>query len=58
MFRLALLFLMIALVAFIFGFGLVANLAYDLAKVVFALFLLLGAITLIVGSREKTLSDF
>jgi uncharacterized membrane protein YtjA (UPF0391 family) len=41
MLRFAILFLVIALVAALFGFGLVAGMAYDAAKILFVVFLVL-----------------
>jgi uncharacterized membrane protein YtjA (UPF0391 family) len=43
MLRLALLFLVIALVAGFFGFGLVANLAFEAARLLFFVFIVLAA---------------
>jgi uncharacterized membrane protein YtjA (UPF0391 family) len=42
MLRLALLFLVIALIAGLFGFGLVAGMAWEAAKLFFGLFLILA----------------
>jgi uncharacterized membrane protein YtjA (UPF0391 family) len=44
MLRLALLFLVVAIVAAFFGFGLVAGIAYDAAKVLFFIFLVLAVL--------------
>jgi uncharacterized membrane protein YtjA (UPF0391 family) len=47
MLRLAIVFLVLALIAGLFGFGLVANLSYDIARVLFFLFLVLFVVALI-----------
>ncbi len=57
MLRLAVLFLIIALVAAVFGFGLVASFAYDAAKILFFVFLVLAVIALVMGWRNRPLSD-
>jgi uncharacterized membrane protein YtjA (UPF0391 family) len=49
MLRLALLFLIIALVAGLFGFGFVASMSYDAAKIFFFLFIVLAVIFVIGG---------
>jgi uncharacterized membrane protein YtjA (UPF0391 family) len=49
MLRLAILFLIIALIAGFLGFGLVASASYDVAKIVFFVFLVLAVIALIGG---------
>lgn len=49
MLRLALVFLVIALVAGLFGFGLVGAIAWDAAKILFFIFLVLAVISLLVG---------
>jgi uncharacterized membrane protein YtjA (UPF0391 family) len=41
MLRFAILFLVIALISALFGFGLVAGMAYDAAKILFFVFLVL-----------------
>jgi len=52
MLRWAILFLVIALVAALFGFGLVANLSYDAAKILFFVFLVLFVVSLLAGWRR------
>jgi uncharacterized membrane protein YtjA (UPF0391 family) len=47
MLRLALTFLVLALIAGLFGFGLVASLSYDIAKILFFVFLVLFVLALI-----------
>lgn len=49
MLRLALVFLVMALVAGLFGFGLVGAIAWDAAKILFFIFLVLAVISLLVG---------
>jgi uncharacterized membrane protein YtjA (UPF0391 family) len=58
MFRLALLFLVTALMAGLFGFGLVADLDYPLGKYLFLFFFPLAILTFIAGARQRPLSDF
>jgi len=50
MLRLALVFLVIALIASLFSFGLIASLTYEAAKVVFFLFLVLAVIAFIADA--------
>jgi uncharacterized membrane protein YtjA (UPF0391 family) len=49
MFRLAVLFFIVALLAAFFGFGLVAGLAYDIAKILFFAFIVLAVLSLFGG---------
>jgi len=49
MLRLAILFLIIALIAGFLGFGFVAAVSFDVAKIVFFIFLVLAVIALIGG---------
>ncbi len=49
MLQLALLFLIIALIAAVFGFGLIASAAADIAKILFFIFLVIFVVTLIMG---------
>lgn len=44
MLRLALAFLVIALIASVFSFGIIAGFAYDAAKILFFLFLVLAVV--------------
>ncbi len=53
MLGLALTFLLIALLAGLFGFGLVAGASYGIAKVLFFVFLVLFIISLISGSVRR-----
>jgi uncharacterized membrane protein YtjA (UPF0391 family) len=49
MLRLALLFLVIALVAAFFGFGLVASFSFDAAKLLFVVFVVLAVLAVLGG---------
>jgi uncharacterized membrane protein YtjA (UPF0391 family) len=53
MLRLALLFLVIAIIAAVFGFGLVAGMAYDAAKIFFFVFIVLAVIAFIGGALRS-----
>lgn len=53
MLRWAFLFLIIALVAGAFGFGLIASTAVDLARILFFLFIVLFLIAIVGGRRPK-----
>jgi uncharacterized membrane protein YtjA (UPF0391 family) len=55
MLRLALAFVIVALIAALFGFGLVAGLAYDAAKILFVIFLVLAVLAIIFGQRTVPL---
>ena len=50
MLRLALVFLVVALIAAVFGFGLVADLSFDIAKLLFIVFLVLAVISFAAGA--------
>jgi len=50
----AITFLIIALIAGLMGFGLVSGLAYDAAKIVFFVFLVLFVVSLLAGRRAPT----
>jgi uncharacterized membrane protein YtjA (UPF0391 family) len=50
MLRLALLFLVIALLAGLFGFGLVANISWDAARIFFFVFLVLAVLAVLGGA--------
>lgn len=47
----AITFLIIALVAGLLGFGLVAGISYDAAKICFVVFLILFIVSLVMGRR-------
>jgi uncharacterized membrane protein YtjA (UPF0391 family) len=49
MLRLALLFLVIALIAGLFGFGLVADMSYGAARIFFFLFIVLAVVFVLGG---------
>ena len=51
MLNLAVTFLIIALIAALFGFGLVGGMAYTAAKICFFVFLVLAVISLLSGRR-------
>ena len=48
----ALTFLILAIVAAFLGFGLVAGIAYDAAKICFGVFLVLFIVSLVAGRRR------
>lgn len=50
MLRMALLFLIIALVSAVFGFGLIADVSYDAAKIMFFVFLVLAVVSFIADA--------
>lgn len=50
----ALMFLVIALIAGLFGFGLVGGMVYGAAKICFFIFLVLAVISLLTGKRIPT----
>lgn len=53
MLRLALVFLVIALIAALFGFGLVANYSFAAAKIVFFVFLVLAVLSFLGGRMGR-----
>ena len=53
MLRWTLIFLVIALVAGLFGFGGVASAAAGIAKVLFGLFLVLFLVSLVIGATRR-----
>lgn len=53
MLRLAVLFLVVAIISALFGFGLVAGVAYDAAKILFFVFLVLFVISLLFGAVRR-----
>jgi uncharacterized membrane protein YtjA (UPF0391 family) len=50
MLRLALVFLVIALIASLFSFGIISNFAFDAAKILFFLFLVLAVVAFIADA--------
>ena len=53
MLRLAILFLVIALIASLFGFGFVGAVAYDAAKILFFVFLVVAGVSLVMGLLRR-----
>ena len=51
MIKWAITFLVLALLAGLFGFGLIANLSFGIAKILFYIFIALFVISLIFGER-------
>jgi uncharacterized membrane protein YtjA (UPF0391 family) len=49
MLRLALMFVVIAIIAALFGFNLVAGLSYDVAKILFFIFVVLAILAFLGG---------
>jgi len=58
MVNLALPLLVVALVAAALGFGLVAGIDFQAAKIAFFVFLVLFILTLVVGSRRRPVDYF
>jgi len=55
MLRLALVFLIVALLSAMFGFGLIADFTFDAAKILFFVFLLLAVVSFIADAlRGRT----
>ncbi|HVS36617.1 MAG TPA: DUF1328 domain-containing protein [Gemmataceae bacterium] len=54
MLRWALLFLVIAIIAAFFGFGLVANMSYAAAQVVFFVFIVLAVLSFLGGAIRRS----
>jgi uncharacterized membrane protein YtjA (UPF0391 family) len=57
MLRLAILFLVIALVAALFGFDLIAGMSFDAARILFFVFLVLAAIFLLSNALRGSPRD-
>jgi uncharacterized membrane protein YtjA (UPF0391 family) len=53
MLRLAVLFFVVAVIAAVFGFGLVASTTYSIAKILFFIFLLLAVLSLLSGALRR-----
>ena len=53
MLRLAVLFFVIALIAALFGFGMVASMSYDAAKILFFVFIVLAVLSLLGGVLRR-----
>jgi uncharacterized membrane protein YtjA (UPF0391 family) len=58
MLRLAVIFLVVALIAAFFGYAPVAGLAFDAAKILFFIFLVLAIIAFIWGRRFRRLDPW
>lgn len=54
MLRLSLAFLLVAILAGIFGFGMVEGFAFDAAKILFFVFLVLAALMFVVNGFRST----
>ena len=54
MLRFAILFLVVALIAALFGFGLVAGMAYDAARILFFVFLVLCVLSFLGHSFRRS----
>lgn len=50
MLRMAIVFLIVAMISALFGFGLIADFSYDAAKILFFLFLVLAVISFIADA--------
>jgi uncharacterized membrane protein YtjA (UPF0391 family) len=50
-------FFVLAIISALFGFGLIANLTFGVAKILFYVFLVLGVLSLIFGSRMFSTRD-
>lgn len=53
MLRAALVFLVVAIIAAVFGFGGIANVSTDFARILFFLFLVLFVVSLVLGGRRS-----
>jgi uncharacterized membrane protein YtjA (UPF0391 family) len=53
MLRLALVFLVIALIAGFFGFGLMASLSFEAAKILFFVFIVLAVLAFLGGALRR-----
>ena len=52
MLKMSLLFLVVAIIAGVFGFGGIANTSADIAKILFAIFVVLFLISALVGALK------
>jgi len=50
-------FFALAIISALFGFGLIANLTFGIAKILFYVFLVLGVLSLIFGNRMFSTRD-
>lgn len=53
MLRLAIFFLVIALIAFMFGFGMVSGLAWQAARILFFIFLVLAVLSFLGSAMRR-----
>src|SRR5437016_4335993 len=53
MLRMALFFCVLALIAAMFGFGLVANMSFDIARIIFFVFIVLAILSLFGGVLRR-----
>jgi uncharacterized membrane protein YtjA (UPF0391 family) len=53
MLRMALLFLVVALIAALFGFGFVADMSYAAAKILFFIFIVLAVLAFLGGAFRR-----
>ena len=53
MLRAAILFLIVAIVAAVFGFGGIASVSVDFARILFFVFLILFVVSLVLGGRSR-----
>jgi len=58
MLSLAIALLLIALIAGALGFGLVAGISFEAAKIVFFVFLILAVVALVTGYRRRPVDYF
>lgn len=54
MLRAALAFLIVAIIAAVFGFGGVAGVSVDFARILFFLFIILFVVSLVLGGRRSS----
>ncbi|HOK42772.1 MAG TPA: DUF1328 domain-containing protein [Thermoclostridium caenicola] len=57
MFKWVVAFFVLAIISALFGFGLIANLTFGIAKILFYVFLVLGVLSLIFGNRMFSTRD-
>jgi uncharacterized membrane protein YtjA (UPF0391 family) len=50
-------FFVLAIISALFGFGLIANLTFGIARILFYVFIVLGVLSLIFGSRMSGTRD-
>ncbi|HOL84713.1 MAG TPA: DUF1328 domain-containing protein [Thermoclostridium caenicola] len=57
MFKWVVAFFVLAIISALFGLGLIANLTFGIAKILFYVFLVLGVLSLIFGNRMFSTRD-